>query len=77
MHATAGKQKNQSTGSLDFRGAQTIMTYPTLHDVPFPLCRDGVAARTSLLGCPARAAEQGIRRAQKDRVKRISCFSRR
>lgn len=47
------------------------MTYPTLHDVPFPLCRDGVAARTSCWAVPARAAERGIRRDKRTQSKSL------
>jgi hypothetical protein len=59
-------QVNKRTKALDTRGAQTIMTYPTLHDVPFPLCRDGVAARTSLLGCSSKGGGTGDPEGQMD-----------
>jgi hypothetical protein len=70
-------QVNKSTKALDSSGAQTIMTYPTLHDVPFPLRRDGVAARTSLLGWSSKGGGTGDPEGQKDRVKWTWCFCRR
>lgn len=59
MHTNAGKQKHWASPR-----AQTIMTYRTLHDVPFLGGRDA-AARTSCWADPARAAERGIRRGKR------------
>lgn len=66
MHANSGKQKHWASP-----GAQTIMTYRTLHDVPFPLCREGCCSKDQLLGL----IQQGRRNGGSEQKARIESKS--